>query len=52
MHWFDYLIIGIILLLLIVVIIYLIKNKGCPSSTCKSCQKFDSCHKSKKTNIK
>lgn len=48
MHWYDYLVIAIILVLFIIVLIYLIKNKGCPSSTCKTCQKYPNCHKNKK----
>lgn len=48
MSWYDYLIVGIILLLFILVLIYLIKNRGCPSSTCKNCSKYNNCKKNKK----
>lgn len=48
MKFLDYLIIGIILVLFILVLIYLIKNKGCPSSTCKNCAKYNNCHKKNK----
>ncbi len=45
MSFLDYLIISIIIFLFILVIVYLIKNKGCTSSTCKNCAKYDKCHK-------
>lgn len=48
MDWLDYLIISIVLILFILVLIYLIKNKGCPSSTCKNCNKYNTCNKYKK----
>ena len=50
MAWYDYLVIFIILVLFVLVLIYLIKNKGCPLSTCKNCQKYDNCHKKHKKN--
>ena len=45
MTFIDYFLIAIVLVLFLFAIIYLIKNKGCPSSTCASCKYREDCHK-------
>ena len=45
MTFIDYFLIAIVLVLFLFAIIYLIKNKGCPSSTCAACKFREDCHK-------
>ena len=45
MTFIDYFLIAIVLVLFLFAIIYLIKNKGCPSSTCTNCKYREDCHK-------
>ena len=45
MTFIDYFLIAIVLVLFLFAIIYLIKNKGCPSSTCATCKFKEDCHK-------
>lgn len=45
MNWYDYLIVVIAVVLFVLAIIYLIKNRGCPSSVCRNCKKFNNCKK-------
>lgn len=45
MTFIDYFLIAIVLVLFLFAIIYLIKNKGCPSSTCTNCKYRADCHK-------
>ena len=48
MKWYDYVILGAIAILVVFITIYLIKNKGCPDSSCQQCLHYNECKKSKK----